>query len=135
MKHIKKFLNYETISYLVCGGLTTIVGFGSFVLLIFFGFGTAAANSVSSAMAVLFAYFANKIFVFRSARWGIKFIAQEFAKFCSARLVMFVTETLLLVLLVDNLGFDSTIMKALTMVLVVVGNYCFSKWLVFKKKA
>ena len=130
---IKKFLNYETASYLVCGVLTTIVGFGSFVLLVYMGFGTAAANTVSTALAVLFAYFTNKIFVFRSARWSIKFIAEEFAKFCSGRLVMFVCETLLLILLVDVLGLNSAIMKAFTMGLVVVGNYCFSKWIVFKK--
>ena len=131
---IKKILNYETVSYLVSGVLTTIIGFGSFVLFVNANIGTAASNTISTALAVLFAYFSNKIFVFRSARWGIKFIALEFAKFCSGRLVMFVCETLLLVLLVDALGFNSIVMKAFTMVLVVVGNYCFSKWIVFKTK-
>lgn len=131
---IKKLLNYETISYLICGVLTTLIGFGSFVLLIYAGFGTATANTVSTVLAVLFAYFANKVFVFKSTSWGIKFVAEEFVKFCSGRLVMFIAETLLLVLLVDVLGFNSTIMKAFTIMLVVVGNYCFSKWVVFTKK-
>ena len=130
---IKKFFNYETASYLICGGLTTLVGFGSFVLLAYLGFSTAFANTVSTALAVLFAYFANKVFVFRSARWSLKFIAEEFAKFCSGRLVMFVVETSLLVLLVDIVGLNSALMKAFTLVLVVVGNYCFSKWIVFAK--
>ena len=130
---IKKFLNYETISYLVCGLLVTVVGFGSFVLLIHLNFGTAASNTISSAMAILCAYFLNKVFVFKSTRWGIKFIAEEFAKFCSGRLLMFVLETVLLVLLVDIAGLSPTIMKALTMFLVVVGNYCFSKWVVFRR--
>ena len=129
---IKKILNYETISYLVCGVLTTIIGFGSFVLLVYVSFGTAASNTISTALAVLFAYFTNKVFVFRSTQWNIKYIAIEFSKFCSGRLVMFVTETLLLVLLVDVIGLNSTVMKAFTMVLVVIGNYCFSKWIVFK---
>ena len=132
---IKKILNYETISYLICGVLATIVGFGSFVLLVYADFSTAAANTFSTGLAVLFAYFTNKVFVFRSARWSIKFIAEEFVKFCSGRIVMFALETLLLILLVDALGFNSTFMKALTMILVVVGNYCFSKWIVFKKGA
>ena len=130
---IKKLFNYETASYLVCGVLTTMVGFGSFVLLIYANFGTAVSNTVSTVLAVLFAYFTNKIFVFRSAGWSLKLIATEFAKFCSGRFVMFVCETLLLILLVDVLGLNSTIMKAFTMGLVVVGNYCFSKWIVFKK--
>ena len=131
---IKKLLNYETISYLICGALTTLVGFGSFVLFTYVSFGTAAANTFSTVLAVFFAYIVNKKFVFKSAVWSIKFVAKEFAKFCSARIVVFVAETLLLVLLVDALGFNSTIMKAFTMVLVVVGNYCFSKWIVFKKQ-
>ena len=131
---IKKFLNYETISYLVCGGIVTIVGFGSFVLLVSADFGTAASNSISTVIAVVCAYFLNKIFVFKSTRWGFKFIAEEFAKFCSVRFVVFVSETLLLVLLVDVIGFDPTIMKAFTMFLVVVGNYCFSKWVVFNRE-
>ena len=133
LRMIKKLLNYETISYLICGALTTVIGFGSFVLLTFASFGIAASNTISTVLAVLFAYFANKVFVFKSKAWGIKFVAQEFARFCSARLVMFIAETLLLVLLVDALGFNSTLMKACTMVLVVVGNYCFSKWVVFQK--
>ena len=129
---IKKLLNYETVSYLICGVLSTVIGFGSFVLMVYAGFGVAVANSISTGLAVLFAYVTNKMFVFRSFNWGAKFVAAELTKFCSGRLVMFIAETLLLVLLVDILGFDSTIMKALTLVLVVIGNYCFSKWLVFK---
>ena len=132
---INKLLNYETISYLVCGALTTIVGFGSFVLLINANFGTAASNTISTVLAVLFAFFTNKIFVFRSARWSLKLVAREFAKFCSGRLVMFIAETLLLILLVDVIGLNSAIIKAFTMALVIVGNYCFSKWVVFRKGA
>ena len=131
---IKKILNFETISYLVCGGLATIVAFGSFVLLVYAGFGTAASNAGSTALAVLFAYFTNKIFVFKSTCWNIKFALAEFAKFCSGRFIMFVLETVLLVLLIDVMGLSSVIMKAFTMVLVVVGNYCFSKWVVFKQR-
>ena len=121
-------------SYLACGVLTTILGFGSFVLFVNLGLGTAFSNTVSTVLAVLFAYFANKVFVFRSACWSIKFLTKEFVKFCSGRFVMFITETLLLILLIDALGLNSTIMKAFTMILVVIGNYCFSKWVVFRKK-
>ena len=130
---IKKFLNYETISYLVCGVLVTVIGFSSFVLLVHMNLGTAASNLISSALAVVCAYLLNKVFVFKPARWGIKFIMQEFAWFCSGRLVMFVLETLLLIGLVDVLGFDPAVMKAFTVTLVIVGNYCFSKWVVFRK--
>ena len=134
MKRLRTFINYETISYLFFGGLTTIVGFGSFVVFMYIGFNTTISNTISTILAVLFAYFTNKIFVFKSKGWGFWFTACEIAKFCSGRFVMFAAETLLLILLIDLLGFNSTIMKAFTMTLVVAGNYCFSKWIVFKKK-
>ena len=131
MKQFKKILNYETISYLFFGGLNTVVGLGSFVALIHIGFGTTVSNTISTALAVLFAYFTNKIFVFKSAKWEPKFLLHEFIKFCSGRLVMFIIETLLLVLLINILDFNASIMKAFTMALVIAGNYCFSKWIVF----
>ena len=111
-----------------------MVGLGSFALAIYFGIGTAAANTVSTVLAVLFAYVTNKIFVFRAPGWGLKHLILEFGKFCGARLVTFVVETALLLLLVDRLGLNSTLMKGFTMVLVVLGNYVLSKWLVFRNR-
>jgi len=131
-EHISKHVNRETISYLICGVLTTAIGWGSFAIAVHFGFGTATANAVSTALAVLFAYITNKIFVFRSPGWGIKLLVVEFGKFCGARLVTFIAETALLLLLVDVLGFNSTLMKGVSMVVVVIGNYVLSKWLVFR---
>ena len=128
----KKFLNRETISYLFFGVLATVVALGSFVVLLQIGFSTAAGNTISTALAVLFAFFTNKVFVFQSITWKFLFILKEFVKFCSGRFIMFVLETLLLVLLVDILHLNSTVMKTFTMMLVIAGNYCFSKWVVFK---
>ncbi|MCL2387143.1 MAG: GtrA family protein [Defluviitaleaceae bacterium] len=132
MKIFRKLVNRETISYLFFGVLTTVVGLGSFVIAIELGLSTAVANAVSNALAILFAYVTNKIFVFQSRNWAVKFLLVEFAKFCGARLIVAVLETLLLVLLVDVFGLHSTIMKFLTLCLVVVGNYIFSKWIVFR---
>ena len=132
MKRVSTLMNRETISYLIFGGLTTVLAFASFALAVRMGIGTASANTVSTVLAVLFAYWTNKVFVFQSREWGLRFVAGEFLKFCSARVVTFVLETALLVLLVDIFGFDGVIMKGLTSVLVVIGNYIFSKWIVFR---
>ena len=130
---MKKYLNRETISYLIFGVLTTIIGLGSFALAVYFGLGTAISNTISTVLAVLFAYVTNKIFVFRAPGWGLKLLIVEFGKFCGARLATFVAETALLVLLVDILGFNSVLMKGFTMALVILGNYILSKWVVFKQ--
>ena len=124
----------ETWLYLVMGGLTTLVGFGSYVWLVRLGWGTMAANTLSTVLATLFAYVTNKLWVFESPSWRPGLVLPEFVKFCTARVFTFVAETALLVLLVDALGLHSAAMKACTMVLVIIGNYALSKWVVFTRK-
>lgn len=130
---LKAFLNRETISYLIVGVLTTIVGFGSYVIVLYFNFGIVTANTFSHVLAVLFAYIANKAFVFNSSDWSIKNVLKEFSKFGAARIVSYVLETALLLWLVDILGFNEHITKVFTMIIVVIANYIFSKFIVFKK--
>ena len=96
-------------------------------------FSTVANNSLSTALAVLFAYIVNKVYVFDSPNWSMAVVVSEFAKFSIGRMGVFVLETLVLFLVVDVFGFDSVMMKACTMVMVVVSNYCISKWVVFRK--
>jgi len=127
----KKFLNRETISYLICGGLTTVLGVVAFEL---FGFlGTVMANTAATVIAVIFAFIVNKVFVFRSRRWEMGFLVAELLKFSGARLITFLGETALLKVLIDWVGVRGLYAKIFTAGLVIVGNYLFSKWLVFRK--
>jgi len=130
---MKKFLNRETVSYLVVGICTTVVGLAVFALAVHFGMGVAVSNTASHALATLFAYITNKVFVFRSRSWNPRLLGKEFVKFIGARLFTYIGETALLVVLVDIIGLDAMIMKMFTMGLVVLGNYFFSKFFVFKK--
>ena len=129
----KILVNRETITYLVFGVLTTIIGFGTYWLFSYIGMGTITANSVSSAIAVLFAFITNKIFVFKSSSWKIKTALRELGSFVVGRLATYLMETIILYLLVDTLGFNNLICKGLTMVMVVIGNYIISKFAVFRK--
>jgi len=130
----RKLLNRETLSYLICGALTTVISFGVYALCGYIGLVTVIANTISTVSAVVFAFIVNKIFVFRSASWNMGILLPEIAKFCVARVATYVMETLLLVFLVDILQFHSLLMKGLTTVLVVVGNFVLSKWMVFNRK-
>lgn len=133
-KVIGRFLNRETISYVIFGILTTIIGFGVYSLCVYWGLKTIAANTISTVLAVIFAYVTNKAFVFRSRSWKPAALLPEFAKFCGARVATYIMETALLYLLVDVLELNSMLMKALTTVLVVAANYVLSKWMVFAGK-
>lgn len=131
LMNLSKYINRETVSYLICGGLATILSIAVFWLCQRAGLHVAVSNTVSTAVVVSFAYFANKIFVFRSNSWKLSTLAREIFTFLSGRLATYIGETLLLVLLVDMLNFPSFYCKIFTTVLVVLANYLISKKAVF----
>ena len=66
----KKCVNYETISYLICGVLTTVVDFASYTVFRKMSMGVGTSQALSWVAAVLFAYIVNKIIVFRNFNMG-----------------------------------------------------------------
>jgi putative flippase GtrA len=138
-KYAKYFALYEahreTVNYLFFGGLTTVVGFVSYFLLCLAlpAFGTTVPNVLSWIIAVLFAYFTNRRWVFESKTEGLPARLREFGSFCLARVATLAVETLLLWLLVDTLHFPNLLIKLLTTLFQVAANYLLSKFLVFRK--
>jgi putative flippase GtrA len=130
-----KHLNRETISYLVVGICTTALAWGLFALFSYLEMGTVATNNIANGVAVLFAFVANKAFVFKSSSWAAKKILPEMLRFFVSRLLTHALETAALYVLVDLLNLPAVIMKGLTMFFIqVLGNYALSKWAVFVKK-
>ena len=83
-----KFFNYEFISYLVVGVLTTVVNYVIFWICSYLlDVSTVPANTIAFIIAVTFAYVANKIFVFDSPSWKFRVIWKEFAAFIVSRLL------------------------------------------------
>jgi putative flippase GtrA len=90
--------------------------------------------------AVLFAYVTNKLWVFRSYNWEIRFVLREAVLFISARILTGIFEIVSVPLLV-KLGLSQTLFgvkgmwaKVLVSVVVMILNYVFSKLIVFRKK-
>ena len=131
---LKKALIREMVVYVIFGALTTIVGFGTYALFIYAGLGVVLANTLSHLFAILFAYITNKIWVFRARNFSAKRITAEFLKFLSSRLLTYVVDTLLLILLVEVLLYGPFLSKAATSVVVIILNYFASKLVVFNKK-
>lgn len=127
----------EIINYLIVGGLTTVVS-----MVIFYGStwtfldGNDAvelqiANVLSWIGAVVFSYFANRIFVFESKE---KKILKEFIAFVSSRVLTLLLDMGTMFVLSTLLHINYNLSKIVAMVLVTVGNYVISKIFVFKKK-
>lgn len=145
----KSVVNYkEILLYLIFGVLTTlvsIISFGIFGLFIPSNL-YLITNSISWIITVIFAFVTNKLFVFESKTWGKKELRSEVPKFLGARIFSFVVEELGLILFIDLLNFKNIttvvvgynltgemIAKVIMSFIVIVLNYFFSKFLIFKK--
>ncbi len=139
----------EVILYLIFGALTTAVSIFSFW---FFSLFIPErlyliTNVISWVIAVIFAFVTNKLFVFESKAWGKAELGSEIPKFLGARVFSLIIEELGLILFIDLLkfseisktviGFEITgelIAKMIMAVIVIVLNYFFSKFMIFKKQ-
>lgn len=152
MKMIKALLKKyrEPIVYVLVGLLTTVVNLVTFKL-----FNTVLgeekyliSNAVAWFFAVCFSYLVNKIFVFESRSWKPSVAFKEITSFFSARVFSFFIEEGGLYFLVDILAFKDfaitvfgidisgeMISKMIVGLVVIVINYIFSKFVVFRKKS
>ena len=149
MKMIKTlFIKYkELITYVIFGVLTTFVNFFAFwIFTKIFGEDLYLVNNaIAWVVGVVFAYVTNKLFVFESKSWDLKLIAKEITGFLGARIFSFLVEESGMFLFVSVLGLGESsltllgftitgqfIVKILLAVIVVVMNYVFSKFFIFK---
>lgn len=147
MKKLKAlFWKYkEPILYVFFGGLTTVVNY-----IVYFSctaglkLGWSAATVLAWVGAVLFAYVTNRKWVFESRTKGARKVALEFLEFVAARLLSLGMEWVTLKLLLDVLHVNTYVYaslpvgefaaKTVAQVIVIVANYVFGKWFVFRKK-
>lgn len=132
---IKKMLANEKMRYLIAGGCTTAVNLVTFFLLrLITPISRNSCNAIAIAMAIAFAYFSNKFFVFRSKKKGVYATVVEAIQFVGARLVSMVVEILGFAILCDTFRMHELGSKLFVQVIVLVLNYIFSKLIVFKEK-
>lgn len=136
----------EIILYVVFGALTTAVNWLVYVVMTGamrmdgYEAGSAsqllignASNVTAWILSVLFAFFTNKTFVFRSRATAKTGAVREFMLFVSARLMSYLLFDLLLYSLLFFV-MDDKIDKLFMNVLVVLFNYLASRFVIFKKK-
>lgn len=129
---IKKYRSI--IAYLIVGVMTTAVHFGVYYCPGINAIDPAwVRNTVSWIAAVVFAFFANRTFVYSETTKGERITLREFVEFVAARVFSLVVENLIIITLTDGLGMSDEIVKFPSSVIVVILNYITGK-LVFRKK-
>ncbi len=125
----------EVLLYLFFGGLTFFLSIGLYWLFAHpLGLDPLVANVISWVLCVAFAYVTNRTWVFTQKAHETKGVLREAASFAAGRLATLGLEELILWLGIDVLDIRDLPVKIVAQVLVIVGNYVISKWLVFRKK-
>lgn len=126
----------EGINYLIFGFLAFVLNY-----ILYFVFADTiqmhyiAATVVSWVLTVVFAYWTNRSFVFKSQNKDKLSIGKEFISFISARVATEVLEVVLMYLLVDFAGANDKISKLICQTIVILANYVLSKLWIFKSKS
>ena len=124
----------ESLLYLFFGGLTFLISILSFALLMDMLFLDALVSDVISwIIAVLFAFFTNKILVFQApTKTAYEFLSQM-AFFFGGGIATLLLEELMIYVFITRLQFPNLPEKIVAQVVVIILNYVISKILVLKK--
>ena len=126
----------EIIMYLIFGVLTTVISLIVYYALTYTILNPnnsvylQIANILSWVAGVLFAYFTNRKYVLESKNENK---LKEFTSFVGARVTTLILDMLIMGVGVSLLHGNDKILKLISQVLVIVGNYVLSKLIVFKK--
>lgn len=127
----------EIITYVIVGGLTTVVSLVMYYVCVLTFLNPQspiqlqAANVLSWIVAVTFAYFMNRKYVFESKNNDK---IREAAAFYSSRISTLLLEMVSMFLFVTVAKVNDKIAKLLVQVIVMVANYVLSKFLVFRRR-
>lgn len=134
-KMLKKLLSREVMSYLIFGILSTVVNIAVYqTAYAVFSIENLVANAIAWVIAVIFAYYTNSRFVFVKRPKGMKEELKQMSMFFGARLFSLGVDELGMWIMVDVIKTDSLFAKIIMNVVVIVINYIFSKFFIFKPK-
>lgn len=132
MKMNELFKKYkEPVLYILFGIATTLVNIFAYFLLSKTSLSTAVSTSFAWFISVIFAFLTNRKYVFNAPKVGF---LKQLIGFFSMRVITGALDVLIMIIFVDVLDFNDMIIKVLSNVLVIILNYIFSKFLVFKNE-
>lgn len=131
----KLFEKYRgLILYAVFGVLTTIVNMAVYyVCFNVAGIANVVSTILAWLIAVSFAFVTNKLWVFDSKSFDRKTLIHELWTFFACRFATGILDVVIMYIAVDVMAMNSTLWKLLSNILVIICNYVFSKFIIFKK--
>lgn len=125
----------ELLLYGIFGVLTTLINIVVYSLCYHqLGISNVASNVVAWILSVLFAFVTNKIWVFDSKSMEVSVLFKEAVSFFGCRLATGLLDLAIMYVTVDVMAWNSTLMKCISNVIVIVVNYIASKLVIFAHK-
>lgn len=125
---------YAILMYLVMGGITTAINIVIFWLCNnLLSINYSAATVIAWIFSVLFAYVSNKLYVFESKNMSAKTLFREICSFVGFRLLSLVVDLLVMYISISMFNMNALLAKIIANIVVLIINYAFSKWFIFKK--
>ena len=136
MKIIVIIRKYKSIIlYGFFGVLTTIINIVAYYLCFqLLKIANVPSTIIAWILAVLFAFFTNKVWVFESKSFDKKTLKQELIAFLASRTSTGLLDVAVMYYSVDVMRWNSMLWKAISNLLVIILNYILSKLVVFKKR-
>lgn len=128
---IKKYR--EVIAYLFFGGLTTVVNILVFAILQRV-MNYQVANIIAWVASVSFAYITNKLWVFTSRTKNRNELLKEISSFFLFRVLSLLMDMAIMWIGISLLHGNPLLTKIIDNMGVVIANYVFSKFYIFKAK-
>ena len=121
----------QIIAYGIAGVITTLINIVAYwALTRLLALNVTLATVIAWLVAVVFAFWANRTWVFHSNGK----ILTEAAEFLSARIATGVLDVVIMFVFADWLAFPDVWVKAVSNIIVIVLNYVLSKLFIFKEE-
>lgn len=119
----------ELIKYAFFGGLSTIINYGLFVIMVRCDIQYIISNVSSYIVAVILTYWFNERFVFEDQK---KKRSIKIKQYILNRLLLIAVDSILLSVLTEILKIHVEISKVIVVVVLLLANYLISKFWIFK---
>ncbi len=135
---IKKYK--QTLLYVIFGVATTAVNLTTYTVFVeLLNVEMTVSNAIAWVVGVLFAFVTNRRYVFESKETGTAAVFRQLLSFTAGRAVSGVIEIVLPTLLfnlgltAELFGVQGSVAKISVSIIVVILNYIFSRFIVFRK--
>lgn len=128
---IQKYLSL--IMYGVFGILTTAINIAAYYACYYvLTIPNMASTAAAWFLAVIFAFYTNKIWVFDSKSFEMKILTHELLSFFSCRILTGLLDMLIMYIAVDLMMWNELLWKLISNVFVIILNFIASKLIIFK---